>query len=222
MVAPFIVVFACDAVEELCDRMRSHRNFCMVSGDELYAATKAMTWDGHRFYVHVYYDSYKAALDEKTFGHTLYCYMEEILSGKRVKEHSAYYEKFFFIRETSVRGIRTEYNEESIARHKCNHIGWFVLATNDIKDKVYVLEVHRNKDSAGKWFDELKNDLDMKRLRIHTTATMEGRAFLQFTALLITTRLKQVMAEAGWFKNYNLQPQRIYYGIDPFSKKIFE
>lgn len=40
---------------------------------------------------------------------------EEILSGKRVKEHSAYYEKFFFIRETSVRGIRVEYNEESIA-----------------------------------------------------------------------------------------------------------
>lgn len=113
-------------------------------------------------------------------------------------------------------------NEESIDRHKYNHIGWFVLATNDIKDKVYVLEVHRNKDSAGKWFDDLKNDLDMKRLRIHTTATMEGRAFLQFTALLTTTRLKQVMAVAGWFKNYNLQPQRIYYGTDPLSKKIFE
>ena len=81
----FMVVFACDAVEELCDTMRSHRNFCMVNGDELYAATKAMTWGGHWFYVHVYYDSYKAALDEKKFDHTLYCYMEEILSGKRIK-----------------------------------------------------------------------------------------------------------------------------------------
>lgn len=152
--------------------------------------------------MHVYYDSYKAALDEKKFDHTLYCYMEEILSGKRVKEHSAYYEKFFFIRETSVRGIRAEYNEESIARHKRNHIGWFLLATNDIRDKAGALEVYHNKDSVEKCFDDLKNNLDMKRLRMHTTATMEGRGFLQFIVLLITTRLKQVMAEAGWFKNY--------------------
>ena len=34
---------------------------------------------------------------------------------------------------------------------------------------------------------------------------MDGRIFIQFIALLITTRLKQVMHEAGWFKNYDLQ-----------------
>lgn len=32
-----------------------------------------MTWDGHRFYIHIYYDSFKAALDEKKFDHILYC-----------------------------------------------------------------------------------------------------------------------------------------------------
>ena len=44
----------------------------------------------------------------------------------------------------------------------------------------------------------------MKRLRIHSAA-MEGRIFIQFIALLITTRLKQVMNEAGWFKNHDLR-----------------
>ncbi|MDE7321806.1 MAG: hypothetical protein K2N73_03590 [Lachnospiraceae bacterium] len=34
---------------------------------------------------------------------------------------------------------------------------------------------------------------------------MEGRIFIQFISLLITTRLKQVMNEAGWFKDYDLQ-----------------
>ena len=38
------------------DTIRSHHNFCTVFGDELYAATKPMTWDGHRFYVHIYYE----------------------------------------------------------------------------------------------------------------------------------------------------------------------
>ena len=114
-----------------------------------------------------------------------------------------------------------------------------MLASNDIRDKAHVLEVHRNKDSVGKCFDDLINDLDMKRLRIHTTAIMEGRDFLQFIALLITIRLNQVVAEVGWFKNYDLQDvlnevksvrsvsiqssrKRYTTELTPFQKKIFD
>ncbi len=72
---------------------------------------------------------------------------------------------------------------------------------NDIRDKVHALEVYRDKDSVEKCFDDLKNDLDMKRIRMHSAAAMEGRIFIQFISLLITTRLKQVMNEAGWFRD---------------------
>ncbi len=57
------------------------------------------------------------------------------------------------------------------------------------------LGVYRNKDCVEKCFDDLKNDLDMKRLRIHSVAAMEGRIFIQFVALLVTAQLKQVMNE---------------------------
>lgn len=127
------------------------------------------------------------------------------MAGRHVKEHASYYDKFFLIHKTPVRGIRVDYNEEAISRHKRNHIGWFVLVSNRIKDKTKALEVYRNKDAVEKCFDDLKNDLDMKRLRIHSAAAMEGRIFIQFIALLLTTRLKQVMNEAGWYKNHDLQ-----------------
>ena len=42
------------------------------------------------------------------------------------------------------------------------------------------------KDAIEKGFDDLKNDLDMKRLRIHSNATMEGRIFIQFVSLVLT------------------------------------
>ena len=164
-----------------------------------------MAWGGHRFYAHIYYDSYKAAVDEKAFDHALHCYYEELRSGNRMKEHNKYYEQFFFVRETPVRGIKVDFNENAIAAYKHNHIGWFILAGNDIKDKVKALEVYRAKDAVEKCFDDLKNDLDMKRIRMHSKETMEGRIFIQFVALLITTRLEQVMNDAGWFKNYDLQ-----------------
>ncbi len=73
-----------------------------------------------------------------------------------------------------------DYNEEAISKHKRNHIGWFVLVSNHIKDTTKALEVYRSKDAVEKCFDDLKNDLDMKRLRIHSAAAMEGRIFIQF------------------------------------------
>ena len=202
---PFTAGFAVDLVEKYRDSIRSHNNYCMVGNDDLYAVTELMDWGGHRFYAHVYYDSYKAAVDEKAFDHTLHCCYEELINGKRNKEHKKYYDQFFFIKETPVRGIKVEFNEDAIAEYKRNHVGWFILAGNDIKDKVKALQVYRAKDAVEKCFDDLKNDLDMKRIRMHTKETMEGRIFIQFIALLITTRLKEVMNEAGWFKDYDLQ-----------------
>ena len=87
---PFTAGFAIDLVEKYRDTIRSHDNYCIVGSDDLYAVSELMDWDGHRFYAHVYYDSLKAAVDEKKFDHTLHCCYEELVNGKRVKEHAGY------------------------------------------------------------------------------------------------------------------------------------
>jgi len=50
------------------------------------------------------------------------------------------------------------------------------------------MRVHRDKDAVEKCFDDLKNSLDMKRLRMHTSATVDGRLFVQFIALEYLTQ----------------------------------
>ena len=202
---PFTVSFAKDAVERHRKDMCNHHNYCQVMDDELYAVTELMSWDNHRIYVHIYFDSYKAETDSKKFDHKLYVCYNELVSGNRNKANESFYAKYFILKETPVRGLKVEYNEEAISDHKKNRIGWFVLATNDIKDKVKALEIYRSKDAVEKNFDDLKNDLDMKRLRIHTQSTMDGRIFIQFIALILITKLKEVMRENNWFQNHNLQ-----------------
>ena len=109
------------------------------------------------------------------------------------------------MKDTPKRGRKVEYKEDAIQKHKQNTLGWFVLITNDIKDPSQALTVYRQKDAVEKGLDDLKNDLDMKRLRIHSEAAMDGRIFLQFLAHILVTRIKVVMNEHGWFKNHDLQ-----------------
>ena len=55
--------------------------------------------------------------------------------------------------------------------------------------------VYRNKDAVEKCFDDLKNHLDMKRLRIHSSPAMDGRLFVQFIALILMSALRKKMRE---------------------------
>lgn len=202
---PFTSSIAKDTVEEFRNTIRDHKNYCRVLDDDLYAATKMFKWEGHRCYLHIYHDSLKAELANKRFDRELLACYEELKQGNLVRNHTDYYKQFFFVKDTPKRGRKVEYNEEAIQKHKINTLGWFVLITNDIKEASQALTIYRQKDAVEKGFDDLKNDLDMKRLRIHSEAAVDGRLFLQFLALILTTRIKMVMNEHGWFKNHDLQ-----------------
>jgi transposase len=70
--------------------------------------------------------------------------------------------------------------------------------SNDIKDPVEALRVYRNRDSVEKAFDDLKNQLDMKRLRIHNSVAMDGRIFVQFISLIYMSALRKKSLVAQW------------------------
>ena len=55
-----------------------------------------------------------------------------------------------------------------------------------------VPETCRRQDVVEKSFDDLKNSLDMKRLRIHSAQAMESRLFIQFLSLILisATRIR--------------------------------
>ena len=75
--------------------------------------------------------------------------------------------------------------------------------SNFIKDSVEALTVYREKDSVEKSFDDLKNQLDMKRLRVHSEQAMNGRIFLQFLSLILTVWIRRKLSEAKWAKRYS-------------------
>ena len=53
--------------------------------------------------------------------------------------------------------------------------------------------------------DDLKNSLDMKRLRMHGSKTMDSRLFLQFLSLIQTSGIRNVLKESGLDKKYTVR-----------------
>lgn len=202
---PFTSKLAVSAVEENRADMDSHNNLIQIGDNEVYATTKLTKWKGHRCYIHTYYDSLKAELENKKFIHRLKGCYDELVSGKECAENRSFYARFFIIKDFPKRGRRVQYNEEAIREHRQNTIGWFVLISNDVKDATEALRLYRAKDAVEKNFDNLKNSLDMKRLRIHSNESMSGRIFIQFVALILVAFLQRILDETGYSKNHNLQ-----------------
>ena len=64
---------------------------------------------------------------------------------------------------------------------------------------------YRNKDVVENSFDDLKNQLDMKRLRVQNSQTMDGRLFVQFLALIFINAIREKIRSKNELKNYTVR-----------------
>lgn len=176
-----------------CGSIASPANYLVTAGDDaLYVATEFHKWGkgNHRSWLHIFYNAERAARDFDCFTRELIGYRDELLSGKPVEDHEESYRRYLVVRETPRRGLRVDFNEEEIQRRRTKYSGFFCILSNKIKTAGEALDIYRNKDVVENCFDDLKNHLDMKRLRVHTAPAMDGRLFLQFLALVYVSSIR--------------------------------
>ena len=73
--------------------------------------------------------------------------------------------------------------------------GYLVIFSNDIKDVKEVFKTYRRKDVVEKAFDNLKNDLDVKRLKVHKLSTLKGKMFIAFISLILKTVIFNIIED---------------------------
>jgi transposase len=186
-------------IDEVKESIQNPENYRKLDGEILYVHTKLYHWGKERWrcYVHLYYNRHGTSAATDGFTEELLGYKEELEKGQLKSAHEDAYKTFFIIKETPVRSRKVFFSNEAIRQYRKNYAGFYVLLTNDIKDPVEALVVYRNKDAVEKCFDDLKNQLDMKRLRIHSSASMDGKLFVQFITLILMSALRKKMRETG-------------------------
>lgn len=185
---------------------------------DLYTYTQTMEWDytqvrpykgdtlkgSRRMYLHLYYNADKAVEDGRKFNLRMTTLSEELLSGNRKAEHEKDYGKYFEVKQTPVRGIRVKAKQTAMD-HAKGRFGYFVLLSNEIKSPEMALEVYRNKDVVEKAFGNIKERLNCKRMLVSSDASLEGKLFVEFIALIYLSYIKKRMGDKNLFKRYTLQ-----------------
>jgi transposase len=181
-------------VDEHYDSIKMPDFYCKPEGgDALFATTHRHNWKGRRCYLHVYFNAKVAAEDYDGFTSKLLDWKEELESGRMDERHKDQYESFFNITETPKRGRKVAFNQEAIDRNRKRYAGYFCILTTSKMSPEEALRIYRNKDVVENCFDDLKNGLDMRRIRVHSSETMSARLFVQFLALILYSKIRNVI-----------------------------
>lgn len=186
-----------EIIDENKNTIQNPECYRKLEREILYVRTKLYPWgDMHRrCYVHLYYNSCIAAETFNDFTEELLTCKQELETDNLVIAHEEMYKTFFTIKETPVRGRKILFNNEVIDKYRNHYAGFYVILTNDIKDPMEAQRIYRDKDMIEKCFDDLKNQLDMKRLRVQSSSAMDGRLFIQFIALILISALRKKMRD---------------------------
>jgi transposase len=195
------------AVDDIYDDVHGPRGYQQIDNEVLYVHTRLYPWgdDNRRCYLHLYYNAYARAIAVDRFNEELLVYRHELESDMLKPEHADAYSTFFEVKTTPKRGIKVFYKDEAIRQYIKRYTGFQAILSNAIKDPVEALQVYRDKDVVEKCFDDLKNQLDMKRLRMHSSATVNGRLFVQFIALIYMSALRKEMRHSDLMKQYTVR-----------------
>jgi transposase len=179
------------AIEQVRDGIISMQN---LTDQGIYAAQIKGCFYGTSGTMNIFYDPELAERQRKDIYRTVESKEEILTQLKKMLERDAKgYRKYFtiYINENGTPVFKRNYLNINNMENNC---GFFCILTNTSLDTSQVLARYRRKDVIEKNFDDLKNHLDMKRLRTHHTATTDGKLFCSFISLIVVS---EIMVKLG-------------------------
>lgn len=195
------------AIDDICDSVHGPEGYQKLDDEFLYVNTRLYPWGDkrNRCYLHLFYNARARADAVDKFNEELFKYKKELESDNQNSKHQSAYDTYFIIKTTPKRGRKVTFNMPAVSQYIKRYAGFQALLSNSIKDPVKALQVYRDKDVVEKCFDDLKNQLDMKRLRMHSSRTTDGRLFVQFIALIYVSALRKEMRKSDLIKHYTVR-----------------
>ncbi len=174
---------------------------CMLGQGLPYGKAYEVNELGFRMKVHLYYDPQKALRESEALYELIQRQENDLRSMEEPPEKRLHYDRFFFINRSKEGKLGFVKNHNAINAYLEN-CGFFFIAETDFrKTSGEILNIYRNRNVVEQNFDQLKNELDMKRLHCHNSETANGKIFVAFIALIIKAQMENKLAKYMAEKN---------------------
>jgi transposase len=177
------------AIGGVRDKIVSFRN---LVGNGTYGAAVRSRFYGKASVIHVYDSPELGERQRRDLFRTVENMEKELtqLDGASEKKLKRY-ARFFDIKANNGKlAFARNYDKIDAASKNC---GIFCILTNTALTSAEILGIYRRKDTIEKGFDDIKNHVDMKRVRTHTDATVEGKLFCAFIALIAASEMSNCL-----------------------------
>lgn len=189
---------------ELIDKYRNqivNRSECKLGKNLPYVKAVIREDFGMRVKAHIYYNPAKAADEEAILFEEIERREHALSIMDEPPARNLHYDRYFKINRSKdgrVGYIRDNKKIDEII----SRFGFFIIVETDFKaSSLDILTTYRQRDVVEKSFDDLKNELDMRRLHCHSDETMEGKMFVAFFALILRSsmqnKLRLYLSETG-------------------------
>ena len=146
---------------------------------------------GEQTNLHIYYDPQLAESQRADLYRTVEVQEEKLSQLKQLtKRETKRFQHYFDIVLNDDSTFTYTRNYDKVDAAALNN-GFFCLISSTALTGSEVLSKYRRKDVIEKNFDDLKNHIDMKRMRTHTSQTTDGKLFCAFISLIAVSQMNR-------------------------------
>jgi transposase len=155
--------------------------------------------------MHVYYDQELAVRQKKRIFEEIKSHESDLIQLKRLSKQDAKRHRSFFKIALEADGSFVYERDNDKIEAKADDCGFYCLPANTGLDATQTLAKYRRKDAIEKGFEDVKNQVKMKRLRTRNAETTDGKLFCAFIAPIVASemgeKLGEFMREKCWSKS---------------------
>jgi transposase len=163
-------------------------------GQGVYAQSLRGFFYGEQTNLHIYCDPALAESHRADLYRSVETQDERLCQLEQLTKREARRFRPFFDIELKEDGTFTFVRNYERIDAAAQNAGFFCLLTSTGLTSAETLSHYRRKDVIEKGFDELKNHVDMKRMRTHNTHTTDGKLFCAFIALIAVSQMNTKLA----------------------------
>ena len=180
--------YAMEAIKRVEDRIMNLSNYITIDGEPFFVMSFVNYLNGKKYFVHIYFSPDEAQKEFTLFLSLIETCEKELKRGTLVKEHEAFYDKYF-IKTPIPGGMGVEKNGEAIMSYN-DVAGFFVLISNAVKNPSQAFRFFSKKRNLQRSFDNILNERDRIDLNLNFDANHRGMLFLRFLSYILYTEVR--------------------------------